>query len=108
MRPVIMRASQLEEHSSWRQYQRGLRELTLLEAPRSILSEYKHRAARDCFLAFAELMKDGNLHVVDFHEIIGSAFEDLANRRYKRLIVSCPPTVCSIMPSGALSARNRI
>ena len=91
MRPVIMRASQLEEHSSWRQYQRGLRELTLLEAPRSILSEYKHRAARDCFLAFAELMKDGNLHVVDFHEIIGSAFEDLANRRYKRLIVSCPP-----------------
>jgi predicted phage terminase large subunit-like protein len=36
-------------------------------------------------------MKDGHLKVVDFHEIIGSAFEDLATRRYKRLIVSCPP-----------------
>ena len=91
MRPVITRASQLEEHSSWRIYQRGLRELTLLEAPRSTINEYKYRAARDCFLAFAEIMKDGHLKVVDFHEIIGSAFEDLANRRYRRLIVSCPP-----------------
>jgi predicted phage terminase large subunit-like protein len=91
MRPVITKASQLEEHSSWRIYQRGLRELTLLEAPRSTINEYKYRAAQDCFLTFAELMKDGHLHVVDFHEIIGSAFEDLANRRYKRLIVSCPP-----------------
>jgi predicted phage terminase large subunit-like protein len=91
MRPVITKASQLDEHSSWRIYQRGLRELTLLEAPRSIINEYKYRAARDCFLAFAELMKDGHLKVVDFHEIIGSAFEDLANRRYRRLIVSCPP-----------------
>ena len=91
MRPVITKASQLEEFSSWRVYKRGLRELELLEAPRSTINEYKNRAARECFLAFAELMKDGALKVVDFHEIIGSSFEDLANRRYKRLIVSCPP-----------------
>jgi predicted phage terminase large subunit-like protein len=91
MRPVITKASQLDEFSSWRIYQRGLRELTLLEAPRSTINEYKYKAARDCFLAFAEQMKDGHLKVVDFHEIIGSAFEDLANRRYRRLIVSCPP-----------------
>jgi predicted phage terminase large subunit-like protein len=36
-------------------------------------------------------MKMGDLQVAPFHEIIGSGFEDLATRRYKRLIVSCPP-----------------
>jgi predicted phage terminase large subunit-like protein len=91
MRPLILKASQLEEHSSWRIYQRGLKELELLEAPKSVINAYKHQAARDCFLAFADLMKEGSLKVVGFHEIIGSAFEDLATGRYRRLIVSCPP-----------------
>lgn len=91
MRPIITRASQLEEHSSWRHYLRGLRELQLLEAPRSVIQTYRHAAARDCFLAFADIMKNGGLKVVEFHEILGSAFEDLANKRYPRLIVSCPP-----------------
>ena len=49
----------LEEHSTWRKYERGLRELTLLEAPKSIIAEYKHKAAETCFLAFADLMLDG-------------------------------------------------
>jgi predicted phage terminase large subunit-like protein len=62
-----------------------------MEAPRSILQEYKFRAARDCFLAFAEQMKMGDLQVAPFHEILGSAFEDLAMKRQRRLIVSCPP-----------------
>lgn len=90
-RPVITHASQLEEHSSWRKYKRGLRELQIMEAPKSIILEYKYKAARECFLAFCEIMKGADLQVVDFHEIVGSAFEDLANRRNKRLIVSCPP-----------------
>lgn len=89
--PTITRASQLDELSSWRKYIRGLRELTLLEAPASIIQEYKYKAARSCFLAFADIMKKGDLHVVAFHEIIAAAFEDLANKRYRRLIVSCPP-----------------
>jgi len=91
MRPIIEYASQLEEHSSWRHYQRGIRQLELLEAPKSVIQDFKYRAARECFLAFADLMKNGHLKVADFHEIIGSAFEDLANKRYPRLIVSCPP-----------------
>lgn len=91
MRPILTQASQLEEHSSWRKYQRGIRELQLLEAPRSVVQEFRYKAARDCFLAFADIMKAGDLQVAIFHEIIGSAFEDLANRRYRRLIVSCPP-----------------
>jgi predicted phage terminase large subunit-like protein len=90
-RPVITHVSQLEEFSSWRDYKRGLRELVLLEAPRSVVAEYKYQAARECFLAFCDIMKAGDLKVAEFHEIIGSGFEDLANRRYKRLIVSCPP-----------------
>ena len=62
-----------------------------MEAPASVIDDFKYKAARDCFLAFADIMKSGDLKVVAFHEIIGSAFEDLANRRYKRAIISCPP-----------------
>lgn len=91
MRPIITKASLLDEHSTWRKYIRGLRELIIMEAPASIIEEYKYRAAQNCFLAFADIMKKGDLKVVAFHEIIGSAFEDLATKRYRRLIVSCPP-----------------
>ena len=91
MRPIIVHASQLEEHSNWRVYKRGLHELELMEAPKSVLQDYKSRAARSCFLAFADLMLEGKLKVEPFHEIIGSGFEDLAELRNQRLIVSCPP-----------------
>lgn len=91
MRPIITHASQLEEYSSWRVYKRGFRELELMEAPKSVLQDFKFRAARSCFLAFADVMLDGKLQVADFHEIIGSAFEDIAQHRYQRLIVSCAP-----------------
>jgi predicted phage terminase large subunit-like protein len=91
MRPVITKASQLEEHSTWRQFRRGLRELELMEAPRSIIQDYKYRAARTCFLAYADIVMDGKLKVEQFHEIIASAFEDVAEMRYNRLIISCPP-----------------
>ena len=91
MRPVITKAGLLEEHSSWRKYIRGIQELIVMEAPASVIEEFKYRAARDCFLAFCDIMKQGDLKVVAFHEVIASAFEDLATKRYKRLIVSCPP-----------------
>ncbi len=91
MRPIITHANQLEEHSSWRHYQRGLRQLEIMEAPKSVLLDYKHESARYCFLAFADLMKGGALKVAPFHEIIASGFEDLATKRYPHLIVSCPP-----------------
>lgn len=91
MRPVIEKASQLEQYSSWRIFQAGLRELELLEAPKEVIKEYTYQAARSCFLAFANLMMDGKLKVEPFHEIIASGFEDVANWRYPRLIVSCPP-----------------
>lgn len=91
MRPIITKASQLDEHSSWRKYIRGIQELMVAKAPADKIEEFKYRAARDCFLAFADIMKKGDLRVVAFHEVIASAFEDLANKRYRRLIVSCPP-----------------
>jgi len=91
MRPVLLKAKQLDEHSSWRKYIRGIQELIVMEAPASVIEEFKYRAARDSFLAFADIMKRGDLQVVAFHEIIGSAFEDLANKRYRRAIISCPP-----------------
>lgn len=45
----------LEEHSSWRKYNQGLKELELFEAPKSVIREFKYRAAQECFLAFADL-----------------------------------------------------
>jgi len=81
----------LEEHSTWRRYERGLRELTLLEAPKSVVKEYKYKAAQDCFLAYSDLMLDGKLRVAPFHEIIASNFEAIARGEVNRLIVSCPP-----------------
>ncbi|NDB94481.1 MAG: hypothetical protein EB165_07585, partial [Euryarchaeota archaeon] len=81
----------LEEHSTWRKYERGLRELQLLEAPKSVIQEYKNKAARTCFLAFADAMLDGKLKVAPFHEIIATNFEDIANGKCQRLIISCPP-----------------
>lgn len=89
--PTISHASELEEKSRWRIYKRGIRELELLEAPRSVIQEFRYKAARDCFLAFCDIMKNGDLKVAPFHEIIGSAFEDLFDRKYRRLIISCPP-----------------
>lgn len=89
--PSISHASELQEKSTWRMYKEGIRELTLWEAPKSVIQEFRYKAARTCFLAFADLMKDGALKVAPFHEIIGSAFEDLVNRRYRKLIISCPP-----------------
>ncbi len=91
MRPLIEKASQLGEYSSWRIYNQGLRELVLLEAPREVIRQYRYQAAQNCFLAFADLMLDGKLKVEPFHEIIASGFEDVANWRYPRLIISCPP-----------------
>ena len=35
-----------------------------MEAPASVIEEYKYRAAQDCFLAFADIMKKGDLKVV--------------------------------------------
>ena len=62
-----------------------------MEAPLAVIEEFKYRAARNSFLAFADIMKKGDLRVVAFHEVIGSAFEDLATRQYRRAIISCPP-----------------
>ena len=87
----VNHVSQLEEHSTWRKYERGLRELTLLEAPKSVINEYKHKAARSCFLAFCDLMLDGKVKVAPFHEILACNFESVADGECQRLIISCPP-----------------
>lgn len=89
--PSITHASQLAEKSTWRRYKEGVRELELWEAPKSVIQEFRFKAAGICFLAFADVMKEGTLKVSDFHEVIGAAFEDIVNRRYRRLIISCPP-----------------
>ena len=81
----------LEEHSSWRKYNQGLKELELFEAPKSVIREFKYRASQDCFLAFADLMLDGKVKVAPFHEIIASNFEAVARGECQRLIISCPP-----------------
>lgn len=88
---IVNHVSQLNKESLWRKYQEGIRELIIMEAPKSLVQKFRRRTARTCFLAFADLMLDGNLKVAPFHELIACAFEDLANGVYPRLIVSCAP-----------------
>lgn len=88
---IATHVNQLEDFSSWRVYHRGLKELELMEAPKSVLREYEIRAARDSFLVFANVVLDGKLKVAPFHEIIGSHFESVARGECQRLIISCPP-----------------
>ncbi len=87
----VNHVNQLDRHSTWRRYEAGLKELELFEAPKSIIQQYTFGAARDCFLAFANVMLDGKLKVAEFHEIIACNFEAIARNECNRLIVSCPP-----------------
>lgn len=88
---IVNHVTQLGESSRWRKYQAGIRKLELMEAPESVIQGFRRKAARDCFLAFADLMMDGNLKVSPFHELIACGFEDLAEGRYPKLIISCAP-----------------
>ena len=63
MRPIIETVEQLEEHSSWRKYVRGIRELELLEAPSSSIRDFRCQAAQSCFLAFVDILLNGVLVV---------------------------------------------
>ncbi|ATW62787.1 terminase large subunit [Synechococcus phage S-CBWM1] len=89
--PRITHASQLDERSRYRKYRSGLEKLISMGAPLEIIQDFKYKAARSSFLAFCEIMKKGDLNVSNFHEIIAAAFEDLFDRRYRKLIISCPP-----------------
>jgi len=87
----VNHVDQLEKHSTWRRYLEGVKQLRLFEAPKQVLKEFEYKAARDCFLVFANIMLDGKLEVAPFHEIIASNFEAIARGECNRLIVSCPP-----------------
>jgi len=91
MRKIIYKKSDLKDNCLWLKYQKGLRELTLLEAPKTIIYAYKCATARVCFLSFVDVMTKGELSVAPFHQILGAAFEDLKNLRYRRLIASIAP-----------------
>lgn len=88
--PVI-NIRQLPKHSRWRKYKKGLKELVEMGAKIEEINSFRNQAARFCFLAFADLMLKGDLQVAPFHELIGSAFEDIANGQTQRFILSCPP-----------------
>ena len=87
----VVHVKQLPALSRWRKYQKGLKELLAIKAPTRLVDDYRCQAAKFCFLAFADLMLGGNLQVSEFHELIASAFEDIANGKTQRFILSCPP-----------------
>ncbi len=88
VRPIIEKKSQLEEHSSWRKVNRIL---DTIQDPEEQVEFLRREARNGCFLAYAYLMLDFNLLVADFHEILASAYEDILQMRYVKLLVSiCP------------------
>lgn len=90
-RPIISNTSQLDNYSSWRAYLRNLELLQRNGANESGILEFRYSASEHCFLAFCSLIKGPEFEVRPFHEILGSALEDLVNCRYKNLAISLPP-----------------
>jgi hypothetical protein len=91
----ITHASQLAEHSSWRSYRRKLLELKLDGLPQEAFAK---ESAKSSFLAFCDLVSDAGGFALEnapldakAYEVIGSAFEDIAEGRYPILLVSMPP-----------------
>jgi len=91
----VTHASQLAESSSWRSYQRKLLELKLEGLPQEA---YTKESAKNSFLAFCDLVSDAGGFALEnapldakAYEVIGSAFEDIAEGRYPILLVSMPP-----------------
>jgi hypothetical protein len=91
----LTHASQLAEHSSWRSYQRKLLELKLEGLPREAFAK---ESAKSSFLAFCDLVSDAGGFSLESapldakaYEVVGSAFEDIAEGRYPVLLVSMPP-----------------
>ena len=86
-RPILTHADQLENHSSWRKVQRGLE--TIIDPEEKV--DFLRVAARKCFLAYASLIMDFKLIVSPTHELLASAYEDIVEMRYNKLLVSiCP------------------
>ncbi len=91
----ITHASQLAEHSSWRSYRRKLLELKLEGLPQEAFAK---ESAKSSFLAFCDLVSGAGGFALEnapldtkAYEVIGSAFEDIAEGRYPILLVSMPP-----------------
>jgi hypothetical protein len=91
----ITHASQLAEHSSWRSYQRKLLELKLEGLPQEAFAK---ESAKSSFLAFCDLVSNAGGFALESapldakaYEVVGSAFEDIAEGKYPILLVSMPP-----------------
>jgi hypothetical protein len=92
--PKITHSSQLSEHSSWRKYRRGLLELVMRGATKEIINDYIKECAQYSFPAYlsrSAQVKFGSLLNWETYEVLGSAFEDIAEGRYPILLVSMPP-----------------
>ena len=100
----VTHVNQLPKHSRWRKDKKGLKDLVRMGAKNDEIQLFQNKAARLCFLAFADLMLKGDLQVAPFHELIASAFEDIANGQTNRFILSCPPRSGKSMLSQLLVA----
>lgn len=91
--PKITHSSQLSEHSTWRQYRRGLLELELSSASCDELSSFVKESVKDSFAAFLSHMTNEDYAPLSWetYEVLGSAFEDVSEGRYPILLVSMPP-----------------
>jgi|LakMenE18May11ns_1017448.scaffolds.fasta_scaffold9887437_2 hypothetical protein len=91
--PKITHSSQLSEHSSWRKYKRGLLELEMRCATKEIITDYTKECAKYSFSTYLSITTEDIDPLLNWetYEILGSAFEDIAEGRYPILLVSMPP-----------------
>ena len=91
--PKITHASQLSEHSSWRKYKRELLELEMNGATEEEVSRSIKEFAKNSFPYYLSRITEGTDSLLNWetYEVLGSAFEDIAEGRYPILLVSMPP-----------------
>jgi hypothetical protein len=91
--PKITHSSQLSEHSSWRKYKRELLELEMNGATEEEVSRSIKEFAKNSFPYYLSRATEGTDSLLNWetYEVLGSAFEDIAEGRYPILLVSMPP-----------------
>jgi hypothetical protein len=89
--PKITHVSQLSEHSSWRKYKRELLELEMNGGHWAKTTDLTKESVKNSFAAYLSLSTSAPLLNWETYEVLGSAFEDIAEGRYPILLVSMPP-----------------
>lgn len=99
--PKVKHVSDLVEASSWRNYKKSILDMELDWCTPLEMDEFTSKSAQDSFLVYAKTVKP-DISIALYHEVVGSAFEDIAEGKFPILLVSGPPRIGKSMLGSLL------